>query len=142
MRPTPGTRTLPAPLLVLAAVLGAAACAPRRGGEAVGPDPRDVGVLAHPSAEAIPLYTSHRVPGCRSRVVGELSAGSLLGLREGAYQKLADAVVGVRRHVEPVPPAHAAGGSGTLRPATTEHYTGLAVSLEGACPGAAPPEVP
>ena len=122
-----------ASLAVLAAALAASACAARRGVEPLGPDPRDWGVLAHPDAEAIPLFTSHRVPGCRYRPAGELAGGSLRELRDGAHQKMASAVVDVRRHVSPVPRTRSTSQAGNVRPAVIEYYTGLAVHFVDGC---------
>ena len=126
------TRKL-APLAVLALALAASACAPRRGAEALGPDPRDRNVVIPPDAEAIPLFTSHRVPGCRYRAAGELSGGSLSELRDGARQKMASAVVDVRRHVTPTPRVRSTGTRENMRPAVVEYYTGLAVHFEEGC---------
>ena len=125
-----------ASLAVLAAALAASACAARRGAEPLDPDPRDWGVLVHPDAEAIPLFTSHRVPGCPYRPAGELAGGSLSELRDGAHQKMASAVVDVRRHVSPVPRTRSASPAGNVRPAVVEYYTGLAVHFLEGCQAA------
>ncbi len=126
------TRKL-ASLVVLASVLAASACAARRGAEPLDPDPRDWGVLAHPDAEAIPLFTSHRVPGCRYRPAGELAGGSLRELRDGAHQKMASAVVDVRRHLNAVPRVRSTSSRENVRPAVVEYYTGLAVHFVEGC---------
>ena len=90
-------------------------------------------MLVHPDAEAIPLFTSHRVPGCRYRPAGELAGGSLRELRDGAHQKMASAVVDVRRHVSPVPRTRSTSTAGNVRPAVIEYYTGLAVHFVEGC---------
>jgi hypothetical protein len=122
-----------ASLAVLAAALAASACAARRGVEPLDPDPRDWGALVHPDAEAIPLFSSHRVPGCSYRPAGELAGGSLSELRDGAHQKMASAVVDVRRHVSPVPRTRSTSPAGNVRPAVVEYYTGLAVHFLDGC---------
>lgn len=126
------TRML-APLAVLGLALAASACAPRRGAEPLGPDPRDWGAVIPPGAEAIPLFTSHRVPGCRYRPAGELSGRSLSELRDGAHQKMASAVVDVRRHVTATPRTRSTGTRENVRPAVIEYYTGMAVHFEEGC---------
>ena len=122
-------------LAALPSLLALGACAPRRGSEALAHDPREIGVAAPPGAEDVLLFTSHRIAGCRYRAVGELSSATQAGLRDGAVQKMAHAVVDVRREVTPTPRTP---GQGTqIRPAATVHYTGLAVRFAApGCPGA------
>lgn len=126
-----------ASLAVLASAPLPGACAPYPGAQAAGSDPRDLGFVTAPGADGIPLFTSRRVPGCRYRPAGDLAAASLPALQDEARQKLAHAVVDVRRHVEAVPQNRNAWG-GRLRPAVMEYYTGLAVRFVGACEAAAP----
>lgn len=110
-------------LMFLPPVLGA--CAPQGSGGEIGPNPQEFGVIAPEAAEEIPLYTSRGLPGCRYQFAGELTSATLLGLRDEAHQKLADAVVNVRRQIVATPPPRRQ--STEVRPAAVMFYTGTAV---------------
>jgi len=100
------------------------ACAAHQDPGEIGSDPKDFAVVVPGDAEWIPLYTAHGVPGCRHRVAGDVTANSLLGLRDEAHQKLADAVIDVRRRIEAPQPRRSAAEP--LTPIPT-YYTGTAV---------------
>jgi hypothetical protein len=112
-------------LLAAAVAVLAAGCAPNHGSQTIGSDPRDVGVVVPPGAEDVPLFSSHGLRGCRMRIVGDLTAGSLLGLRDQAHQKLAHAVIDVRRQTEATAPPRTQ--TAVIRPAAISYYTGTAV---------------
>jgi hypothetical protein len=123
----------------LAFIAAAAGCAGHSGSEPIGPDPRDVGVIAPGDAEGIPMYTQHGVPGCRYRSAGNIVAQSLLEMRDEANQKQADAVIDVRKQVQAtLPPVTR---DAPVRPAAYVYYTGTAVRVEPGCrTGPAPQE--
>jgi hypothetical protein len=112
-------------LLVSTAAVAGGGCAPTANPQPIGSDPRDAGVIASPGADSIPLLSTHGVKGCRMRVVGDLAAGSLLDLRDQAHQKLAHAVVDVRRQTDAT--AQPRGQTAAIRPAAISYYVGTAV---------------
>lgn len=116
------------PFALLAAAL--AGCAAHRPPEEIGDNPREVDVIAPPGAERIPLYSAHGVPGCRIRSAGELVSPSLLGLRDQAHQKMADAVMDVRQQVQVNP--RPTRQTFEVVPIGTIYYTGTAVRFDDA----------
>ncbi|MDB4950726.1 MAG: hypothetical protein JWM27_3375 [Gemmatimonadetes bacterium] len=115
-------------LLPLAAVL-AAACVHQPNRE-LGPDLRDDGQIVRPVAQDIPLFNMRGPRGCQYWTAGDVVAGSLSGLREQAYQKMADAVVQVHEQITPTPQLRSP--TGTVRPAASIAYVGTAVRFKDA----------
>jgi hypothetical protein len=116
-----------------AAVLVLTAACAGNSTQQVGDNPRDVGAITRPQADAIPLLTAHGVKGCRYRSAGEIVAESPAGLRDQAYQKLANAVIDVRQGTQAIPRAN----NGTIRPAAIVYYIGTAVRFDD--PACIPP---
>jgi hypothetical protein len=118
--------------LLAAATLSAVGCATHQAPQPIGPDPRDVGVVVPPGAQDVPLFSTHGLRGCRMRIVGDMAGGSLLDLRDQAHQKMAHAVIDVRRQTDATPPARAQSPS--IRPAAVSYYVGTAVRfVDPAC---------
>jgi hypothetical protein len=113
-------------LLPLAAAL-AAACVHQPNRE-LGPDLRDAGQIVRPVAQDIPLFNMRGPRGCPFWTAGEIASGSLSGLREEAYQKMADAVIQVHQQITPTPQLR--GPTSTVRPAASIAYVGTAVRFK------------
>jgi hypothetical protein len=113
---------LSAALLALTAACAASNKPPQQ----VGDNPRDVGVATRPQADDIPLLTAHGVKGCRYRSAGQVVASSPAGLRDQAYQKLANAVIDVRQGTQVIRPVN----SPVLGPATSVYFVGTAVRFD------------
>jgi hypothetical protein len=83
------------------------ACASTQPPEQIVPVRRNAAAGLPPQADRIPLLSAHQVRGCSYDVAGQVVARTPAALRQAAYQKLANAVVDVRRPTEPAPGAAA-----------------------------------